>query len=311
VISMDDSELKEQLPLVCAGNVLFDEPMTRHTSFRVGGRADILAYPKDRQDLERLLGFLKARGFYYYILGKGTNVLVKDGGIRGAVINLSQGFKDVNLVKENGENVLIRADTGVSLSDLLAYSLREGLSGLEFAAGIPGTVGGALAMNAGTRQGSMNDITNSVTLISPWGKISRLKRIELRFAYRKLELGEGYIILEAVFDLKKAPTEEIRNRVNSNISHKRRTQPLNQPSAGCIFKNPRGYYAGQLIEEAGLKGYRIGDAMISHVHGNFIVNVGEARACDILKLMNLIEHRIKESSGITLEPEIQILGEDA
>jgi UDP-N-acetylmuramate dehydrogenase len=305
------SSLKEELLSVCAGNVLFDEPMRKHTSFRVGGKADVLAYPRDRDDLDRLLGFLKDRGLPYYILGKGTNVLVKDGGIRGAVINLTRGFKDVALIKENGENALIRADTGVSLSDLLAYSVRAGLSGLEFAAGIPGTVGGALVMNAGTKHGSMNDITNSITVISPLGKISRLKRMDLRFAYRKLELGEGDVILEAVFELKKAPTEEIRNRVNSNISHKRSTQPLNQPSAGCIFKNPKGYYAGQLIEESGLKGYRIGDAMISHVHGNFIVNVGEAKACDILNLMDLIEHRIKENSGITLKPEIQIIGEDA
>ncbi len=306
-----DTKLKEKIFSICPGRVFFNEPMRNHTSFRVGGKADAIFYPQDTEDLKEILALARDQRLPYYIFGKGTNLLVRDGGIRGIVINLAHGFKGISEVEDNRNWVLIRADTGVLLSDLMAYSVANGLSGLEFTAGIPGSVGGAIAMNAGTRDGSIQDIVFSITLMDYSGEVFRRDRKGLKFTYRKLELGKHEIILEGIFELKKAPKEEIKAKIISYMSYKKSSQPLNSASCGCIFKNPEGHFAGQLIEEVGLKGYRIGDAMISEVHANFIVNVGEAEANDILNLMALIQKKIYEEKGIYLEPEVQIIGEDA
>ncbi|HIC92161.1 MAG TPA: UDP-N-acetylmuramate dehydrogenase [Syntrophaceae bacterium] len=306
-----DLSLKKELLSICSGKVFFDEPMRNYTSLKVGGKADVIVHPKDVQDLRCILNFLKNRRMPYYILGRGTNLLVKDGGIRGVVIHLGEGFKDIHQTKENGNKVFISAGTGVLLRDLLAYSVKNGLSGLEFAAGIPGAVGGALAMNAGTKYGCMEDVTYSIAVMNQWGKTINHEKRDLEFSYRKLKLRDGDIILEGIFELKRAPKEEIRHKIGLYISDKRRSQPLSLASCGCIFKNPKGYYAGQLIEDVGLKGYRIGGAMVSNVHANFIVNVGEAKARDILDLMALIGKRVKEEKGIELESEVKIIGEDA
>jgi len=306
-----DLILKKELLSICSGEVFFDEPMRNHTSLKVGGNADVIVHPKDTKELGCILNFLRNQRVTYYILGKGTNLLVKDGGVRGVVIHLGQGFKGIDQMKEKGNNVFIMAGTGVLLNDLLAYSVKNGLSGLEFAAGIPGTVGGALAMNAGTKHGSMEDVTHSIGVMDQWGKIINHEKRDLEFSYRKLKLREGDIILEGIFELKRAPKEEIRNKISSYTSYKRKSQPLSLASCGCTFKNPEGHYVGQLIEDVGLKGYRIGDAIISNVHANFIVNVGEAKAQDILDLMALIRKRVKEEKGIELESEVKIIGEDA
>lgn len=306
-----DTELKKRFLSICPGRVFFNKPMRNHTSLRVGGKADAIFYPKDTEDLKKILTLARDQRLPYYILGKGTNLLVRDGGIRGIVINLGYGFKDVSELEDNGNSALIRAGTGVLLSNLLAYSVTKDLSGLEFAAGIPGSVGGAIAMNAGTRDGSIQDIISSITLMDYDREVFKRDRKGLRFSYRKLELAKHEIILEGIFKLKRVPKEEIKAKIISYMSHKKRSQPLNSASCGCIFKNPEGHFAGQLIEEAGLKGYRIGDAMISEVHANFIVNVGKAEAKDILNLMALIQKRIYEEKGIHLEPEVQIIGEDA
>jgi len=305
-----DLSLKKELLSIYSGEVFFDEPMRNHTSLKVGGKADALVHLKDTEELRYILNFLRNRGVPSYILGKGTNLLVKDGGIRGVVIHLCQGFEGIQQTKENGNNVFVLAGTGALLNDLLAYSVKNGLSGLEFAAGIPGTVGGALAMNAGTKHGSMEDVTHSVAVMDQWGKTINHEKRDLEFSYRKLKLREGDIILEGIFELKTAPKEEIRNKISLYTSYKRRSQPLSLASCGCIFKNPEGHHAGQLLEDVGLKGYRIGDAMVSNIHANFIVNMGEAKAQDILDLMAFIRNRVKEEKGIELESEVKIVGED-
>jgi UDP-N-acetylmuramate dehydrogenase len=286
------------------GRVLFDVPMRRFTSMKVGGSADCLFFPKDVDELRKVIRFARRKKIPFLILGKGTNLVVRDKGVRGWVINLTQGMEKIKI---DGE--VVEAEAGLSLQRLVQSSIQKGLTGLEPFFGIPGTVGGGLAMNAGAWGAELKDVLLSMTLMKGDGEIVERPRSKLRFSYRGLVLPPSWIILKGRFQLKKGKKEEIFQRVKSYSEMRKRRQPLDYPSAGSIFKNPKEGPAGKWIEEAGLKGFRIGKAMVSERHANFIINLGKAKAEEVIRLMEFVEKKIYEEKGISLEREVKVVGE--
>jgi UDP-N-acetylmuramate dehydrogenase len=286
------------------GRVLFDAPMKQFTSMKVGGPADSLLFPKDADELKKVIRFARRKKIPLLILGKGTNLVVRDKGVRGWVINLTQGMKKI---KFDGE--VVEAEAGLFLQQLVQYSIQKGLTGLEPFYGIPGTVGGGVAMNAGAWGAELKDVLLSVTLMKEDGEIVERSRSRLRFSYRGLVIPTSWIILKGRFQLKKGEKEKILERVKSYSEMRKRKQPLDYPSAGSIFKNPKEGPAGKWIEEAGLKGFRIGQAMVSDRHANFIINLGRAKADEVIRLMEFIEEKIYEEKGISLEREVKVVGE--
>jgi UDP-N-acetylmuramate dehydrogenase len=292
------------------GEIRYSVPMSEYTSFRVGGRVDYLAFPADLEDLQRVLQWCGQQGIQTFILGNGTNLLVRDGGIRGMAISLSRGFLRVEEVERGSEGSLILAEAGESLGKLVEFSWKKGLTGLEFAAGIPGSIGGALFMNAGAFQGEMKDVLDSIRLMDAAGSVLERGRDETKFSYRSMELRKGEIILGGKFRLQAENGPKVRSKVEEMIRLRMNRQPYALPSAGSVFKNPAQGPAGKFIEEARLKGYRIGDAQVSEKHANFIVNLGQARARDILALIEWTRKKVFQEKGIWLEMEIQVVGED-
>ena len=254
------------------GRVLFDAPMRQFTSIKVGGPADSLFFPKDVDELRKLVRYARRKSIPFFILGKGTNLVVRDKGVRGWVISLTQGMKKIQL---NGE--VVEAEGGLPLQRLVQFTIQKGLTGLEPFFGIPGTVGGGLAMNAGAWGAELKDVLHSITLMKEDGEVVERSRPRLKFSYRRLDVPSSWIILKGRFQMKKGKKEEILERVKSYSEMRKRTQPLDYPSAGSIFKNPKEGPAGKWIEEAGLKGFRMGQAMISDRHANFIINLGKPR----------------------------------
>jgi len=295
----------KRLEELIRGRVLYDEPMSRYTSWAIGGPADCMAFPRDVDDLKTLLGLVREEGLPCMVIGGGSNTLVKDGGIRGVVINLQDDFR---WLQRDGETV--RAGAAVRVSRLLAFLSKVGLSGLECLTGVPGTVGGAVRGNAGAFGGAVADSLTNVWAVDREGQDLFLARDRLQFSYRRFSLPEGAVIVEATFGLRQGDPHEIRRRISQNLLHRNRTQPVEFRSCGSVFKNPPGDYAGRLVEAVGLKGYRIGDAQISEKHGNFIVNLGRATARDVLALIHLVQERVKASEGVELELEVQVVGED-
>lgn len=285
-------------------NIEFDVPMKTKTSFKVGGLADVLAMPKDAEELGRLVRYISEKGLPSFILGRGTNLLVLDGGIRGVVIDI-KGLNRLE-VRDGG---FIHSGAGVPLPKLVYFAMDNSLTGLEFASGIPGSVGGAVVMNAGAAEGEMKDVVESLTLMNEVGDIKEVKRDALCFSYRNLSLPKGSIVLGAVFKLKIGEKEAIKERIHSLMQARKTKQPLDQPNAGCIFKNPPTGSAGRIIDEVGLKGLQFGGAKVSDLHANFIVNNGSATAKDILSLVDDVMEKVYEKRGIALEPEIKIVGE--
>lgn len=278
-----------------------EEPLKDKTTFKIGGAAKYFAEPKDINDLKLLLRWAKRYKLTFWIIGAGSNILIGDKGIDGLVVRLaSPFFKRISF--EHGH---LRVGSGLSLSQLLVRAKNEGLSGLEFLAGIPGTVGGALAMNAGAHNKSILDLLEKVTVMDYNGKIRILNKKEIKFGYRSCGLSR-YVILNAQLKLKKDDKEEIKRRIAEYLCCRKRTQDLSKPSAGCIFKNPKARPAGMLIDLCGLKGNRVGSACISQKHANFILNDKNATAKDVLRLMDLIKKRVRNRFNITLEPEIKI-----
>ncbi len=295
------------------GEIRQNEPLSRHTSFGIGGPADILAYPADRDDLVLLLREIRKRGLKYFIIGGGTNLLVKDKGFRGVVICLKR-MTAIRIVREyrsiGGAFAVVSAEAGALLAKLLSFSVEEGLTGLEFAAGIPGTVGGAVCMNAGTAGGEMGDVVESVTLLSPDGVLVTRGRDEMGFGYRASSVPEGHLVLEASVVLRREDKGRIAARLKDLMDRRKQRQPAGLPNAGSVFKNPQEESAGKLIEQAGLKGKTVGGAQVSEKHANFIVNRGKATAADVLALMEIVMQKVLEVHGVRLEPEIKIIGED-
>jgi UDP-N-acetylmuramate dehydrogenase len=289
-----------------AGNVVFDCPMDRYTTFSVGGKAEALYRAGDIASLQRIVSYLASEGIPYRVIGKGSNLLILDGGIKGVMIMLCGELADFQ--REGGKKEQIRAGGGLALADLVRESTRLGLGGGEFLAGIPGTVGGAVAMNAGAWGREIQELITGIEIINATGDVTSLDRQHLDFAYRSLSLPGGAVITKVSLDLKQEPSEIVAGRVAEILKMRKAKQPLAFPSGGSVFKNPPNEFAGRLIEEAGLKGKRMGGAMISDQHANFIVNTGGAMASDILALMNLAREKVKARTGIDLEPEIQVVG---
>jgi UDP-N-acetylmuramate dehydrogenase len=260
-----------------------------------------------RDDLERVASWCRRHALPLLVLGGGFNLLVRDGGVRGVVARLA-GLRDVALAADG----LVRAEAGASHSQVTRFAADHGRAGLEFAVGIPGTVGGWIAMNAGTREREMKDVVSSVELFDPaQGRIVTRARGELRFHYRRTELPAGAVVLAAAFATSADEPDAIRERQKRLLAQRRATQPVDQPSCGSVFVNPPGDFAGRLIESAGLKGTRIGGAMISPLHANFIVNAGGARAADVLALIERARAAVRERSHIELQTEVHVVGEGA
>jgi UDP-N-acetylmuramate dehydrogenase len=283
--------------------------MAKYTSLGVGGRADALVFPQDEEDLRDILQFAKERAIAYYILGNGTNLVVRDRGLRGIVISLCRGFRRVRIIGQKNKEVLIDAEAGVNLKNLVRFTRERNLTGLEAFTGIPGTVGGALAMNAGAFGSEMRDVVKSVTVMEGTGSVMIKERRKLRFSYRNLVLSKGSIILRGILGVTEARGGEIVAKLEDFQRLRFQSQPWNMPTAGSIFKNLKATPAGQLIDELGLKGHRIGNARVSEKHGNFIVNEGDATAAEVLALMAFIRDEVYEKRGIRLTPEVHIIGE--
>jgi len=301
---MWDKSLKTEVQQHTRGMVLFDIPMSQHTSLRVGGPADALAFPEDENDLALLLGMARKRDIPYCVMGKGTNLVVQDRGIRGLVVNLSSGFSGIF---KSGPR--IRVGAGTLLTDVIRFAMERGFSGLAPLYGIPGTVGGGLVMNAGAWGIEVEQRVESVTVMNGDGMVHRFSREDLSFGYRRLGLEKGAIITEGTFLMEPQPRERIREEIALYQERRQRTQPLQFPSAGSIFKNPVGFSAGKIIHEIGLKGKRVGGAEVSTLHGNFIINRGGATAGHVLELIHMIQEHVLREKGITLEPEVRIVGE--
>ncbi len=299
---------RAELRAALEDRVRFDVPMSRHTSLRVGGPADAHAAPADRGELAALLAVCARHGLQHMVLGHGFNTLVLDGGIEGVVLQLSR-FR--RLEARPGGRLL--AEAGVSHSQLTRFCKQHGLAGLEFGAGIPGTVGGWLAMNAGIAEREVGEATREIEVMSPTGgEVRRLPRARLEFRYRGLRgLAPGSVLLSGLFEVVATEPEVVATEVERLLAKRAATQPLNVPSCGSVFKNPPGDYAGRLIEAAGLKGAREGDAEISELHANFIANRGRARAADVIALIERARERVAREFGIELEPEVRVLGRPA
>lgn len=284
------------------GEVVFDAPLAEWTSLRIGGPADAFVSPKDVHDVCRIIRQARAARIPIMVLG-GTNLLVRDGGIRGMVLSLT------NMAAiEKEDDRLVFAEAGARMPILLGFAVHHGLSGLEWAAGIPGTVGGAVVMNAGTKLGEMQDCLDAIQMVNPEGRVMTHAAADVSFSYRSVSLPEG-IVVGAWLRLTPASRVTIESRTKSYLQYRKRSQPLSQPNAGSVFKNPRGTTAGRLIEEAGLKGYRVGDAQVSTKHANFIVNLGRARSTDVLRLIETIRQEVLRRTGIGLELEWKVVGE--
>lgn len=284
------------------GAVTFNASLDAYTSFKIGGPADVLVEPADVEDVRTLVKQAGAGKIPFFVVG-GTNLLIRDGGIRGIVVSLSK----LRAIKEEPGAVLY-AEGGVGMPTLIGYAIRRSLAGLEWAAGIPGTVGGCLVMNAGTRLGEMKDSVKAVRLVTMKGDVVDLPVSAIPFEYRRARLPKG-IVVGVWLQLRQGVRAELEKVVKDYLYYRKDTQPLMMPSAGCVFKNPPDDSAGRLIESTGLKGLRVGDAEVSLKHGNFIVNRGHARAADVIELIGKIRSAIKRKSGVRLDLELKIVGE--
>jgi UDP-N-acetylmuramate dehydrogenase len=305
---MLDLVIREKLRELVADEVFFDEPLSRHTSFGVGGPADAVCFPHDQEELKNTITCLTRYGLPFKPLGNGTNIIVRDGGYRGIIVCLKKlcGMG----IEEAGGGVTIHAEAGVALAAVVGCSMREGFMGMEFCAGVPGSVGGAIRMNAGAYGREIKDVAAAVTFLTNTGKIIKIDRRELNFSYRNLAVPQDYIIVAADFSLVRGDSEEIRQKVSAILARRQEKHPLQYRNAGSIFKNPGKLPAGRIIEEMGLKGLQIGEAKISEQHGNFMVNLGQARATDVLALIDQVIMRVRQERGIVLETEVHIIGED-
>jgi len=312
-----DSDSKKWLSALFGSCVRFDEPMSGYTSLRVGGPADAMVVPDTFEKLFSLVAWCDQEGFSRLIVGEGTNLLVKDGGINAIVIVLTGCLNMISIKTVETDAVTVSAMAGVKLKALCSFALSTGLEGMNFAIGIPGTLGGAIIMNAGTPHGSMADILLSITVMKPDGKVHVIERENLVFDYRKTSWGQSEnrtsqkqsIILEGRLCLHPSDPEKLKKEAREIMKRRGKKQPLGVRSAGCFFKNPpSGPSAGQLIERAGLKGSRIGGAEISQKHANFIINTGNASASDILALGKLVQEKVSTRFNINLENEVQIVG---
>ena len=285
--------------------VLLEEPMKLHTTFRIGGPAEIFVMPEGLEEVQRILEICRTEDLPYFILGNGSNLLVSDRGYRGVVIQLDRNFGEVKV-----EGTEIHASAGALLSTIAVAARRASLTGFEFAGGIPGTLGGAVVMNAGAYGGEMKDVLRKVMVMDQSGKVFEIPAEELQMGYRtSIIKTAGYIVLGAVLSLKEGNLEEIKMLTRKLSEQRTSKQPLEYPSAGSTFKRPEGYFAGKLIMDSGLRGYRVGGAQVSEKHCGFVINTGDATAEDVCGLMKHVTETVYAKFGVTLEPEVKFLGE--
>lgn len=301
---MNQKFMEELQQIVGTENLSKMEPMSSHTTFRVGGPADVMVWPK-REQLAGVIRLCREREEAFYIIGNGSNLLVGDGGIRGVVIEMRRGMGDIRV---EGDKIV--AGAGALLAKAANTAAEHGLSGMEFAAGIPGTIGGAVVMNAGAYGGEMKDIIECVTVLDRQGNEKELWVDELELGYRKsCILGKGYIVTQAALKLSSGDKTAIRDKMKELSEQRILKQPLEFPSAGSTFKRPEGYFAGKLIMDAGLRGYQVGGAQIAEKHCGFVINRGGATAADIRKLMQDVREEVEKQFHVTLEPEVKMVGE--
>lgn len=302
----DLNELKSMI----RGSVLFDVPMHEYTSMQVGGACACMVTPADAADITAFLDWARRNEERYFVMGAGTNLIVRDNGIRSPVIRIKGTLDALQVEHEDASGVILNAGAGMPLAQLVKYCTGRGLSGMEPLAGIPGTLGGALAMNAGTAHGTVADIVETVTFIERSGRTRTLNRKAMGFGYRTCrELSSSSIVVSAVLRVRKSDAQLVGSTVAGVLDEKTRTQPLNYPSSGSIFKNPPKGKAWKLLDEAGMRGVRVRGAKYSELHTNFIVNTGHARAEDVLTLIDAGIEKVKEKTKIKLELEVVIIGE--
>lgn len=321
--TMSDKEVKEMLgESLFKGEMRFNEPMSAYTSLKIGGPVEIMVFPEDPVSLKNVLIAVRREKIPVFVFGSGTNLLVRDRGLDGVAVSLKafKNIKSIQNIKEalpyvstttdSEASTALFVEAGVLLNELINFTKKNGYSGIEELAGIPGTFGGAICMNAGSFGTEIKDVVVSVTVMNMDGEIMILEKEGLKFSHRNSNIPEDTIILSANIVLKKNSPENVSERVREVLKKKKYTQPIGELSAGCVFKNPEGDYAGRLIDAAGCKGIKIGDLEVSTVHANYFINRGGATCKDFIELMETVKVRVKEFSGITLEPEIKIIGKD-
>lgn len=297
--------LKEEILKICP-NTKFDEPMKNNTTFKIGGNADVFCEPESVWELQELLKLLKTNNIKPMVIGNGSNLLVKDNGIRGVVIKIGEKMSNVKVDKNK-----VEAEAGILLSRLSNFILKNSLKGFECMSGIPGTLGGAVFMNAGAYGGEMSQVVAEVTAMDENGEIKTFKKDELMFGYRKSVFNKNnMIIVSCVLELEKGNKDEIEAKIKELTRQRCEKQPLNFPSAGSTFKRPEGYFAGKLIEDCNLKGFRVGGAKISEKHAGFVINSDNATAKDVLDLMDRVMEKVFSEFGVKMEPEVKIIGEE-
>jgi UDP-N-acetylmuramate dehydrogenase len=298
-------DLADKLRELNIGSVKVNEPLANHTTMKIGGPADILIEPSSIDNLKIAVDTIKDSGIKWTVIGRGSNLLVSDNGIEGAVIKLGSGLDELEI-----EGTKVVAGGGLSLVNFAITISRKGLSGLEFAGGIPGSIGGAVYMNAGAHGSDISQILEKAYVLFEDGSLEWLSNEEMKFSYRTsvLQKERPGIVVAAVFQLKEGNREEIVAELQKNKDYRKETQPYNYPSCGSVFRNPLPDYAGNLIEKSGLKGHRIGGAQISELHANFIVNTGNAKAEDVLGLIQHVKDTVMELHGVKMETEVEIIG---
>jgi UDP-N-acetylmuramate dehydrogenase len=301
-----DPRVLEELAKMAPGQVLADEPMARHTSLGLGGPADVFVEPTDAATFRECADFLAETEVPVTLVGRGTNLLVRSGGLEGAVLTPARAF---TALEREGDTV--RAGSGIGLPRLLTFCAEEGLGGLEGLSGIPGSAGGAVATNAGSFGVSIGDRLSVVSLSTPGGSSKRVPRDELEMSYRHCGLPEGAVVEELTLELEVADPDDVRALQNETLEKKWKTQPSGMRSAGCVFVNPKGDAAGRLIDAAGLKGLRVGGAVVSDLHANFILNDRGATPEDVEELIGIVRGRVEETARVTLDLEIQVVGRAA
>ncbi|SPD73631.1 UDP-N-acetylenolpyruvoylglucosamine reductase [uncultured Desulfobacterium sp.] len=300
-----DERQKEDLIRLCADKLIFNCPMAKYTTMGVGGKSEALYRADDLDELRLVIAFLNSEHIPYILIGKGSNLLIKDNGLDGVAIMLRGSL---SVIERNEGDAAVVAGAGLPLVELIGFCRNLGLAGIECFAGIPGTVGGAVTMNAGAFGHEFGSRVEDIDIITRQGDVIRKARNQLIFYYRGLEIERGQVVVRARINLEKDSKEAVAGRIADYLKRRSIGQPLDFPSAGSVFKNPPDHYAGRLIEEAGLKGKKIGGAMISEKHANFIVNTGNATAKDIIELIYFAQSKVRDRTGIELEPEIKIVG---
>lgn len=304
---MDKERILEKIESVVAnGRVMVDEPMKRHTTFKIGGPADLLVEPSSIEEVEGVLNICRSEDIPVTVIGNGSNLLVRDGGIRGVVVKIAELLSDVSVYEEK-----IVAEAGALMSKISSKALEHSLGGFEFASGIPGTIGGAVTMNAGAYGGEIKDYVSAVTCIDSEGQVKEYSGEEMAFGYRKsLVQAEGLVVLKVEISLNRGDQDEIKSKIDDYTERRTSKQPLHLPSGGSTFKRPEGHFAGKLIEDAGLRGLRHRNIQVSEKHCGFVVNLGESKAEDVLNLIGVVQKTVYDKFGIQLEPEIRIIGEE-